>query len=102
MRKIGKRVIQTCEAIESLGTATCNDVVKITWVPSSNQGKYIYRAVAYGLVVKLPHKGRGNGGNPQKYQIVPNWRDMLVKEKKVPVVVKPRIPNSVFQLGALL
>lgn len=103
MRGIGKRVIQTCEVIESLGICTCGDIVKVTGIESSNQGKYIYRAVEYGLVEKLSHRNRGNGANPQKYRTVANWRQMLVKkpEKKIVQVVKRKLPVSfVFNLGA--
>lgn len=102
MRGIGKRVIETCEVIESLGTCTCGDIVKVTGIESSNQGKYIARAIAYGLVEKLAHKSRGNGSAPQKYRIIKTWREMLyVKPEKKAVQVTRKLPVSfVFNLGA--
>lgn len=102
MRGIGQRVIQTCEAIESLGICACPDIVNVTGIPSSNQGKYIYRALEYGLIEKLSHEKRGNGSNPQKYRIVANWRERLyIKPEKKSVQVKRKLPVSfVFNLGA--
>lgn len=102
MRGIGKRVLQTCEAIESLGVTTCREIVKVTGIPSSNQGKYIYRAVEYGLVEVMPHQKRGNGQSPQRYRVNPNWREVLYKppEKKSYQVIRKLPVSFVFNLGA--
>ena len=92
-RPVGARVKEACEIVEACGP--CDYKLVSAWMEAGvlhNTHKYCNRAMELGLmtVETFPNDARANA----QFSIVPNWRAVLARLSKQPIVRVAKVKKS--------